>query len=65
MSLSFMLCLFRQQVPEHILKNKKKTKWRGDRAMSSHKLHCVILWYWVSSVEIISVWQDEMAERTD
>lgn len=33
----------RQQVPEKNQK-KKKTKWRGDRATGSHKLHCVILW---------------------
>ncbi|XP_051564724.1 ras-related protein M-Ras-like isoform X1 [Myxocyprinus asiaticus] len=35
--------VIRQQNPERSLKKKKKTKWRGDRAMNSHKLHCVML----------------------
>uniref|UniRef100_A0A8C6VEU4 Ras-related protein M-Ras n=1 Tax=Naja naja TaxID=35670 RepID=A0A8C6VEU4_NAJNA len=34
--------LILQQVPEKNQK-KKKTKWRGDRTIGSHKLHCVIL----------------------
>ncbi|ETE70895.1 Ras-related protein M-Ras [Ophiophagus hannah] len=34
--------IMKQQVPEKNQK-KKKTKWRGDRATGSHKLHCVIL----------------------
>lgn len=36
--------VIRQQVPEWSLKKKKKTKWRGDRSVSSsRKLHCLIL----------------------
>uniref|UniRef100_A0A0E9U9F1 Uncharacterized protein n=1 Tax=Anguilla anguilla TaxID=7936 RepID=A0A0E9U9F1_ANGAN len=36
--------VIRQQIPgKSQKKKKKKAKWRGDRATSSHKLHCVIL----------------------
>ncbi|XP_036348780.2 ras-related protein M-Ras-like [Ochotona princeps] len=35
--------VIRQQIPEKSQKEKKKTKWRGDRATGTHKLQCVIL----------------------
>ncbi|XP_030185042.1 ras-related protein M-Ras isoform X1 [Lynx canadensis] len=31
--------VIRQQIPEKSQKKKKKTKWRGDRATGTHKLH--------------------------
>ncbi|ERE76819.1 extended synaptotagmin-3 [Cricetulus griseus] len=37
--------VIRQQIPEKSQKKKKKTKWRGDRATSTHKLQCVIFEY--------------------
>lgn len=36
--------IYRQEIPETSLKKKKNMKWRGERALSSHRLHCVMLW---------------------
>ncbi|XP_056610934.1 ras-related protein M-Ras isoform X1 [Triplophysa dalaica] len=35
--------VIRLQIPESSLKKKKNMKWRGERAINSHRLHCVIL----------------------